>query len=179
MAEEIQQVQTPIDTTQETTLETIEAIWTSSRKIIIWRQTRQKIYGESWATLTFTAPTRTYQPEWFYPDLEWTWTVSDVVWELSYNQQWNWMRLPLQSSYSLTITPAKWRSTWYWPVVTTTRVRLAGKTIYTYNSSSTADYSETITVTAWKFSVLTIELDMELPTTWSTGWTATVVVQKL
>ena len=179
MAEEIQQVQTPIDTTQETTLETIEAIWTSSRKIIIWRQTRQKIYGESWATYTFTAPSQSYQPEWFYPDLEWTWSVSNVIWELAYNQQWNGMRLPLQSSYSLTITPASWRATWYWDVVTTTRVRVWGKTVYTYESHRTDGHTDTITITAWKFSVVTVEMDMYLPTTSSTGWTATVIVQKL
>lgn len=176
---DLQEVQTAVEITPENTLETIEAIWTSSRKIIIWRQTRQKIYGESGATLTFVAPAKYYQPAWFYPNLEWTWTVSDEVWELSYSQNWDWMRLPLQSSYSLTITPAKWHSSWYWPIITTTRVKIAGETVYSYDSSSSADYSETITVTAWKFSVLTIELDMQLPTTADTGWTAIVKVQKL
>lgn len=176
---DLQEVQTAVEVTPENTLETIEAIWTSSRKIIIWRQTRQKIYGESWATLTFVAPTISYQPAWFYPNLEWTWTVSNEVWELAYSQQWDWMRLPLQSSYSLTITTAKWRSTWYWPVVATTRVKLAGETIYSYDSSSNSDYSETITVIAGKFSVLTIEIDMSLPTTSAIGWTATVKVQKI
>lgn len=178
MAEEIQQVQTPIDTTQETTLETIEAIWTSSRKIIIWRQTRQKIYGESGATYTFVTPLE-YQNAWTYHDLEGTGTVSDEIWELSYNQQGNWMRLPLQSSYSLTITPASWRATAYWDVVRTTRVLVGGKIVYTYDSTRTDGHTDTITITAWKFAVVTVESDISLPTTWSTRWTTTVVVQKL
>ena len=176
---DLQEVQTAVDITPENTLETIEAIWTSSRKIIIWRQTRQRLYGESGATLAFVVPRVDYQPAWFYPNLEWTWSVSDEVWELAYTPQWNWMRLPIQSSYSLNITTVKWRSSSYWPIVATTRVKLSGDTIYSYDSSSSADHSETITVIAGKFSVLTIEVDMSLPTYWTIDWTAIVKVQKL
>lgn len=170
----IQKVQTDVTTTPENTLETIEAIWTSSRKIIIWRQTRERIYGESGATLNFTSISIQAHSGDIFENMDGTATVTDVVWDLAYTLWGNWVRIPLQWNYQLTITTAKWSSVWR---IMTTRVKVDWVTVYTYTSSSNTDHTDTINMTIGKFSVVSMEQDWEATADLVYVWWRTSVVQ--
>ena len=91
----VQEVQTTTTTNTENTLETIEAIWTSSRKIIIWRQTRERIYGESGVKMKFNTWELHLVEGNYYEDLEWTATVYDEIWEMTYGKSWNGEKINL------------------------------------------------------------------------------------
>lgn len=176
----VQEVQTPVTPTTINTLETIEAIWTSSRKIIIWRQTRDRPYGESWASMSLTIEARRVYPGEYYEDMEWTVSVYDVVWELAYTQVWNWLRVPLEWMYSITINCARGSTTQGLNSTTTTRIKVDTKTVYTYTTSVYNPVNtETISVLIWKFSVISIHIDMERFTEWTWWWDASVIVKKL
>ena len=80
---DLQEVQTAVDITPENTLETIEAIWTSSRKIIIGRQTRWIVQWWSW--LSMQNSVYLVMHAWDETDdLIWTLTVFDTYWDLFY-----------------------------------------------------------------------------------------------
>jgi len=177
----VQQVQTDVNITPENTLETIEAIWTSSRKIIIGRQTRERIYWESWATLSFASNTISATSWDYYDNLDGTATLTDVVWDLAYTLWGNWVRIPLQWNYQLTINTAHWSTTWAWVTTTTTRVRVDWVTVYTYDNPVNQDHIDTINMTIGKFSVVSMEQDGTTTKTNSYVWwqTSTVTIQKL
>lgn len=176
---EIQEVQTSITTTPENTLETIEAIWTSSRKIIIWRQTRERISlaWESWATLSYYVPDT---PIDWYTETEWEGTITNVVWELIYSKSGEWVRLPLEWSYQLTINCFRWSQNPSGTITATTRVLADRKQVYSYDNSANSAHQDTINITVGKFTV--IEMDLIYNSTYSaTRWNVaqTIVIQKL
>ena len=173
----VQEVQTPVETTPINTLETIEAIWTSSRKIIIWRQTRDRLYWESGVTLSYYVPTVTVD---WYTETEWEATLLDEVWELSYNKNWEWVRIPIEWTYQLTIDCFRWSQNPSGTIIATTRVLADNKQIYSYDNSANSDHQDVITVTLGKFT--TIRMDLIYDSDYSaTRWnvTKTVVIQKL
>lgn len=172
----VQQVQTAITTTPENTLETIEAIWTSSRKIIIGRQTRERIYEDSWVTLTFTVPFHWYSEGDVVYDIPWTWALSDETGEWDYMLVDEGVRIPVQGYYSLTITTFHGSSLW---VTTKTWVDVNDREVYTKSNSTNNDITETITLTLGKFSRINVRVGISTSINTNRWWSTPVVIKKL
>ena len=172
----VQQVQKAIEITPENTLETIEAIWTSSRKIIIWRQTRQKLYGQSWVTYNQEIPYQSY-PIGTYEDMSGTVTLSDKVWDLDYLLVWDAVKIPLQWNYSVTITP-EWR--WganYWKATTKLWInwQVAWQTTRVDNDLTPA----TLYLVLWKFDLLKLTITTQALVNTAWGRKAYMTIQRL
>jgi hypothetical protein len=165
----VQEVQTTITTNTENTLETIEAIWTSSRKIIIWRQTRERIYGESGVKMKFNTWELLLVEGNYYEDLEWTATVYDEVWEMSYGKSWNGVRVPVQWNYSITINcPNGTNTPSWWQKTCITRLTVDKNKVYEYANTVNSVHTETINMTLWKFALLELHIDVDM--TASLSW---------
>lgn len=174
----IQDTQTNIAHPVNDTLETIDAIWTSSRKVIIWRQTREIIRGESWAKLSFETE-HINVPAWWgtYLDMDGTWTVYDEVGDVGYKAVDKWIRIPLQWNYSLGITTAKG---WGWYLTATTTITVDWDEVYTYSTSSAADHTDTLNLTIGKFSIVKAHIDLSVNTSASNLYaTAGITVQRI
>lgn len=153
----VQEVQTPVEATPINTLETIEAIWTSSRKIIIWRQTRDRPYGESKITLTLSLePDLTPREE--TDDLRGDPVISDEAWEFTYTQIWDWIRIPLGGTYRLTVTTPSYRNNSSWSVYPTVKVRAWSRVIYKYYNEEHSIHTETVIVSLGRFDVLSLTI---------------------
>ena len=173
---DLQEVQTAVDITPENTLETIEAIWTSSRKIIIGRQTRWIVQWWSWISMQNSVYLEMHAWD-ETDDLIWTLTVFDAYWDLFYQFAWDAIRIPEQWNYAITITPADWSNSWYYTC--TTKVWAWNEVIYSYLKNNNTPYSETINVTLGKFTL--IKLTIKSVAYGATSWTrtASLTIKKL
>lgn len=145
----VQEVQTWVWITNETTLETIEAVGTSSFKIIEGRQTKGGHYvseceGTGGVTWHYVSPNTT-SPEIKSTDL----TITTNTWKREFVIR-NWgIRVPAQWSYQITIT---WGSSWN--SNGTMILKVGGKEVYRkllYSATSTTD---TFVVDAGKFDTI-------------------------
>jgi hypothetical protein len=164
----VQEVQTSVIPTNETTLETIEAIGTSSRKIIEWRQTRwwrsisiceatgnvkwRYVSGSSWN------PSEYIESE----DL----AITNVEWNIEFSMVGNAIRLPVQWWYVCDIewgiAPLNWTANLY--------VKVWQTTIYTDMLDTSWTKTATVNFNAWKFDKLTIWADFLYQWPASTAW---------
>lgn len=149
----VQEVQTEVGIYDETMLETIEAVGTSSRKIIEWRQT---VWGHNVSGCSATG-----NVTWHYrngvtdedsyyvksQDLD----IDSSWWGVDYVMKNGCIRLPKAWAYQCTLT--WWGGAAWWD--TTVFVELAGKVLYT-NTFSGSTQTETVTFTfnAGKFDLL-------------------------
>lgn len=159
----MQEVQTWIEIYDESTLDTIEAVGTSSRKIIEWRQTRGGHFSSRCVA--------TGNVTWYYDsgisdssgyvaseDLDITslsWNVEYIIWD-------GWVRLPLAWSYQCTLT--WWWGSTYWEQ--TIYIKVWGNTVYT-NTFTNTYQTETVTFifNAGKFDLLELWWEYHV-----TGW---------
>lgn len=106
----VQEVQTSVAIPQENTLETIEAIGTSSFKIVEWRQTRGWHYSSS-TKVSGSA-------SWYYdnsgsrqsPKVQASMGLNSATWKATYAvRAWS-VRVPTAWTYQLTLYRAWWSS---------------------------------------------------------------------
>lgn len=149
----VQEVQTGVWITNETTLETIEAIGTSSFKIIEWRQTKGGHFVSGCSATG--GVNRNYQSGWSRDSGEIkssNMTISDNFGKSELTLRNNWIRVPNPWTYQITL----WRSGWGATNYATIILKWGGKTIYT--KEFTSSDSETVVVSAdlWKFDAIEI-----------------------
>lgn len=153
----VQEVQTWIGITNETTLETIEAIGTSSFKIKEWRQTTARYLSEcSWRADV----DRTYSSGGSRDSglIKWVVTLNDSVWKAEFMQVNGGIRIPTAWTYQLTFNwqagGTNFDSTLYlrnWPNPTD-KVIYTFAAIWTYKSiddSFIVDLGKFDIITAW------------------------------
>ena len=149
----VQEVQTEVVKRQENTLETIESIWTSSRKIIIDRQTRH-VYKHSWVSMntkfdTFgsvdPAPWTIIPP---IIDV----TTYDAQGEIEYKLIDGKLRIPVAWQYQVTISyPTSWSGTM------TTNLRVNGKKVYSKDTTGNGSYTDSMTLDLGKYDMLSVD----------------------
>ena len=147
----VQEVQTSVNRPVESTLETIEAIGTSSIKIIEGRQTR----GWHYASRCNASGKVT----WYYSN-QWERQSEEVEsedmvintnnWKQDYAISNLWLRVPQAWTYQITITRTGWSST----ANETMIVKAAGKVIYTKEHTSNQTETVTFLVDMWKFDLV-------------------------
>ena len=150
----VQEVQTSITQTQETTLETIQAIGTSSFKIVEWRQTKgwhyvgwgkttgwQYNYG---ASTTVTSPITQISI-----------TLDSEYWKYNYSIVNGWIRVPIAWTYEIEIS-------WYWgSSLNSSAIFIKNWTtqnspnLYTNTFLTAGSEVKTITVDLGKFDIIT------------------------
>lgn len=146
----VQEVQTWVWITNETTLETIEAIGTSSFKIREWRQTTW--HYSSWCTATgqvyFNYQSWGSRDSWEIKS--WNTTITSMTWKQEFVMSNGWVRVPVAWTYEITLT---WGCGSYTHEII---IKWWGKTLYSL--SKTGSYSETVTFQAdlWKFDTIEI-----------------------
>lgn len=170
----VQEVQTDVVKRTETTLETIEAIWTSSRKIIIDRQTRQRYYWASGITYSQTIPYDSYSP-WTTSDMSGTVTLSNKIWGMDYLKIDNTARIPIQWNYSITVTPQPW-----WVAGTfKTKLRVNDDVVMEITRSTNDSTPETWYYILWKFDLVKVTIQLITTGNPAWEWNATAVIQRL
>lgn len=96
----VQEVQTSVIQPIETTLDTIQAIGTSSFKIVEWRQTKGWHYvgwaKTTWGRYTYTASTSVTSPVTQIPV-----TLDSSYWKYDYSIVSGWLRVPVAWTYEL------------------------------------------------------------------------------
>lgn len=147
----VQEVQSSVLSTNESTLETIEAVGTSSRKIIEWRQT---IWGHKISTCAATG-----NVSWEYI---WDWNrdsgylesndleITSSTWPIEFVMKWNAIRLPVSWSYECELT---W---WIWATqrTGTIYIKVWSNTVYTNMINSVTQETVKFKFNAWKFDSL-------------------------
>lgn len=148
----VQEVQTSVNTYAPTTLNTIEWIWTSSVKLVEWRQTIEKIKVlkcQFYASVS-----------WYYSERQWTWrdswdiraTNTEIIsqtWEyeqriIDSEDMTNWIRIPVAWLYEISFTWYGGSST----MAVTNSVMLNWKTILSGTDSGS------IKISLWKYDIL-------------------------
>jgi hypothetical protein len=135
----------------ETTLETIEAIGTSSIKIIEWRQTR----GWHYASKCVTSWTVTwhYQRPWDSQSEEvesQNMTISSNTGKQDYEIRQLWVRVPQAWTYQITLT-------WTWGSSSSNATMILicwGNVVYTKEHTSSQTETVTLLVDMWKFDLV-------------------------
>lgn len=107
----VQEVQTSVAIPQENTLETIEAIGTSSFKIVEWRQTRGWHYSSS-AVVSGSASWTYFSSSWERqsPKEKASMWLSSATWKASYLVRVWSVRVPTAWTYQLTLYRYWWSS---------------------------------------------------------------------
>jgi hypothetical protein len=160
----MQEVQTWIEIYDESTLDTIEAVGTSSRKIIEWRQTRWWHYV---SRCEAAGRVKWDYDEWvtdrnsYYVKSD-EFAITSQTGNVEFIMQNGNIRLPQAWTYQCTLSWAWW---WY-DFDDTVYISVWGKVVYT-NTFSGSHQSETVTFifNAWKFAEL--ELGWEFYFSWT------------
>lgn len=152
----VQQVQQWVINTQETTLETIEAVGTSSKKLIEWRQTTWEHFigycSSSWSW------------NWWYDYNTWersswlrqiTLNIGTVNSKYIYSPKEKGIRVPKWWTYKLDLTWYWWASTMQNTLYIKNWTEQSSPTIYTYTSTSWTTRNYSTTVNLWKFDIIT------------------------
>lgn len=149
----VQDVQTWVWITNETTLETIEAIGTSSFKIVEWRQTKWGRYmsgcSGKW-DVEWTYQSGGSRESWVLKSQDTT--ITSSYWKQGFIMSNGGIRVPQQWTYQITLT-------WGWGGSTndaTIILKWGGKVIYTKKFTSSG--TETVTVYADLGKFETIEI---------------------
>lgn len=148
----VQEVQTWVGITNETTLETIEAVGTSSFKIREWRQTTARYVNGCKAT---------WNVQWSYSDGDsrdsgQIKSQDTVITEMSGKQEFTmydgWIRIPVAWTYQITLYRGSW-----WSTVNGTIFLKAGNRVL-YTKTFAALGSETVVINADLGKFDTIEI---------------------
>lgn len=147
----LQEVQTSIANTTESTLETIEAVGTSSRKIIEWRQT---IWWHSVSSCIATGNVF-WRYNWDWNRESWYIESEDLeitsnYWPIDFVNIWSAIRLPMAWSYECELT---W---WIWSTqrTETIYIKVWGKTVYTETLNTVTQKTVKFKFNAGKFDKL-------------------------
>lgn len=174
----VQEVQKSIEIYNETTLDTIEAIGTSSRKIIEWRQTRGWHYV-SWAVATGWVSWTYHSWDARQSDvIQWWMTLSSTSWKMEMDIFDWWLRVPQAWTYSINIYWQWWSTT----MATTIYVYAGGKLIYTETHNSNTNDTVTVIADLGKFDLITVSGDFYYSgSATSASWSlsTTITVQQL
>ena len=153
-------------------------IVTSSRKIIIGRQTRDVIKWNSWITLSQSIPYQ-YYPAWEETwDVIWTVTLSDQVGGLFFQQVWDWVRIPLQWKYRFTVKPDDNCYSATNTVVVTVKIKVNGVEKRSHVVASMSD-EDTFELILWKFDIITLTIALVANGNSSRDLSASVIIQQL
>ena len=155
----VQEVQTGVWITNETTLETIQAIGTSSFKIVEWRQTKGGHYV-SWCTATMIVRRHGSADDRESPLVQWVQVSVDSQWgNAEYKVINNGIRVPVAWTYEISGNAkagwSEYRGTTYLKLGACS----GDETIYSLHGNSTKTENFTIRVNIGKFDVLTIRGD--------------------
>ena len=179
----VQEVQKGVWVYNETTLETIEAVGTSSRKIIEWRQTRWEHYVIS-CKWTGANPSRQHHEWWPHqsPLVKWPITISSMEWKQEFIvSEWG-IRVPSWWTYQITAERwwwvyDHWSTTFY--IIKWTQS--TDEVLFQQTSNNREKITSTITVDLGKFDIITVwnsyydELDI-----WETLWdTSSISIKQL
>lgn len=147
----VQEVQTSVERPVESTLETIEAIGTSSIKIIEGRQTRGWHYASSCNA--------SWKVTWYYSN-QWDdhseeiesddMVINTNRWKQDYAVRNLWLRVPQAWTYQITLTRTWWSSTGNNTMI----LKAWGKVIYTKEHTSNQTETVTVVVDMWKFDLI-------------------------
>jgi len=177
----VQEVQTWVGIYNETTLETIEAIGTSSFKIKEWRQTTPRYLWE--VTGSGTVNRHYVSPNVDSGMIMGTMTISDMVGKAEYSISNGWIRVPFAGTYRIT-----YRGTVGSAVADTTLYLKAGTesnspTLWTktYNTWGVNE-SGSVIVDLGKFDIVTLRVHWYYTSTYASGDlsnTLNVTIQQL
>lgn len=145
----IQNVQTAVNISAPTTLETIESIGTSSIKIREGRQTTVRTI--SYASVSVNTDNVYIWPYETLSNIEWLFSNLINDGRENYNIWPNYLRIPTAWSYELTITPFVWSN----GLKVTTELLMDGNVIYSYKSEDEKDVEHKIKIDAGRFSKIT------------------------
>lgn len=171
----VQEVQTDVVRRQENTLETIENIWTSSRKIIIDRQTRH-VYKHSWISMNTkfdTFGSVDPAPGTVIPPIIEV-TTYDSEGEIEYRLiDWE-LRIPVAWQYQVSISYSLPSTSW----TMTTNLRVNDKKVWTENASS-GSHSATMTLDLGKYDLITVDRSYYYTSafSWYPSQTVTVTIK--
>lgn len=168
----VQEVQTDVVRRQENTLETIENIWTSSRKIIIDRQTRH-VYKHSWISMNTefdTFGSVDPAPGTIIPPIIGV-TTYDSEGEIEYRLiDWE-LRIPVAWQYQVTISfPTQWSGTM------TTNLRVNGEKVYSKDTTGYGSQTDSMTLDLGKYDMLSVDRSYYYTTIFSGYPSQTVTV---
>lgn len=147
----VQEVQTSVERPVETTLETIEAIGTSSIKIIEWRQTRgwhyaSKCTASGTISWSYQRPWDPQSEEVESEDM----AIDSNTGKQDYEIRQLWARVPQAWTYQITLT---WR--WWSSTSNATMILICWwKVVYTLEHTSNQTDTVTLLVDMWKFDLV-------------------------
>lgn len=159
----VQEVQTWVWITNETTLETIEAVGTSSFKIVEWRQTKWGRYVSrcKWSgsvSWTYQSPASKV-----WPEVSWTFTLTDSYGKAPFIIRNGGIRIPQQWTYEITVY---WGSSW----ISNSQLILKawGREIYRKLLYAAQSETATFEVDLWKFDIIELWGQFEYTSSWTT-----------
>lgn len=180
----VQEVQTWVWVYNETTLETIEAIGTSSFKIVEWRQTKWWHYISSVTASGSVARSYSSGDSRQSPTLPATnLTITSSSWKATYTISEYWIRVPSAWTYRLTIDWNWWSSTMSDTLIIKKWTTSSSPTIYTKTfSGSSQSEIVNVDVDLGKFEIITLWGSFYY--WWSSSWAylnfgATLTLQQL
>jgi len=156
----VQQVQQWVINTPETTLETIEAVGTSSKKLIDWRQTTGEHFVW-WCTTTWSV-------SWWYNYHTWnrsSWMVqgnlwiSTTRWPRTFSIVDKGIRVPKWWTYRLDMSWYGWSGSMKSTIYIKKGTSASDETIYTYTSYSSETRTLSKILTLWKFDTISMRWD--------------------
>lgn len=164
----VQEVQTAVTIPQETTLDTIQAIGTSSVKIREWRQTTWHYTSGVTASWSISWSWDPWNPRdsWkLSPNL----TIGSSYWKMEYAKKMGSIRVPVAWSYQITLSWSWWSS------ISNATIVLMWGWNQLYTKTFTSSSSETIVknVDLWKFD--TVEVYWSLYC--SSGYSSSMTMQ--
>lgn len=164
----VQEVQTSVSIPQENTLETIQAIGTSSVKIIEWRQTRGWHYISA-ASVSGSWPW--YYDSWWSrqsPMIQWSMSAGSATGKMIFNVSWNKIRIPIAWTYQLTLYWSGWSSTYSPTVYMIKWASENDEVLYTKTFPNSSSETINLTFDLGKFDVITIWFSYYY--SWSSSW---------
>ena len=147
----VQEVQTSVERPVETTLETIEAIGTSSIKIIEGRQTRGWHYASKC--------TASWKVSWYYSNQgerqseeveSQDMVISDNIGKQDYEIRELWVRVPQAWTYQITLTWSGWSSTSNATMI----LKCGWNVVYTQEHTSSQTETVVLVVDMGKFDLV-------------------------
>lgn len=153
----VQEVQTWVWVYNETTLETIEAIGTSSFKIVEWRQTKWWHYTSSasaswWVNWDYHSWDERQSPKVESVDM----SIWSSEWKAEFTVRDYWLRVPVAWTYQCTVYWRWWSNTSQPTIYVTQWSSKDDEVLYTKTFPSNRNETVTFNVDMWKFDVITI-----------------------
>lgn len=153
----VQEVQTGIWITNETTLETIQAVGTSSVKIVEWRQTTWhfssmgEASGEVWWAYDDSVPTGRDSPT-----KQGSMTISSNNGKMEFVVRDGGIRIPAAWAYSITANYKIGASNHSDDIYIKVGTSSSSPTIYSDHASTSTTVTKTFQVNLWKFDLITV-----------------------